>query len=420
MDDRVSKARAKLYARPLAASLKAALRDTPVVCLLGPRQSGKTTLARTLEPRYAYVTFDDAATLAFAQADPTGFVAALPARAILDEIQRVPELLRTLKLAVDRDRRPGRFVLTGSANLLLLPGLGDSLAGRMEVVHLQPLTAAEQARAPGRFLAALLAGRLRPAIAPSTPNAPIALAQRVVAGGYPEAVRRTSARARAWHREYLRLLLERDVQDVARVRDTAAVGRLLEMLALRTGELLNVSGLGNDLDLRRETVENYLAVCERLYLVRRLLPWHRNQASRLIKTPKVHVVDSGLASTLNGLTVADWSAHRNRFGHLLESFVVQQLVAQAGWTDPDLRFWHYRDKDQVEVDLVITRGRQTWGVEVKSAVTATPVDGQGLRRLAEQCGTDYQHGVLFYAGDSAFALGDARNLAMPLARLWDM
>ena len=408
------------FARPLAASLETALRDTPVVCLLGPRQSGKTTMARMLEPRYAYITLDDAATLAFAQADPSGFVAALPPRAILDEIQRVPGLLRSLKLAVDHDRRPGRFVLTGSANLLLLPGLGDSLAGRMEVVQLQPLTAAEQAGVPGLFLAALLGRHLRPAIASATVQAPLALAQHIVSGGFPEAVARSAARARSWHREYLRALLERDVRDVARVRDTAAVGRLLELLALRTAQLLNVTRLGNDLDLRRETVEHYLAVCERLYLVRRLPPWHRNPASRLIKSPKVHVLDSGLASSLTGLTAADWNTQRSRFGHLLESFVVQQVVAQAGWTDPDLRFWHYRDKDQVEVDLVITRGHQTWGVEVKAAVTATPADGQGLRRLAEQCGADYQGGVVLYAGDSAFALGDGPNLAMPLSRLWDM
>ena len=410
----------KLYSRPLAAALKVALRDTPVACLLGPRQSGKTTLARTLEPRFAYVTFDDAATLSFARTDPTGFVAALPARVILDEVQRVPELLRTLKLAVDRDRRPGRFVLTGSANLLMLPGLGDSLAGRMEVVQLQPLTAAEQDRAPGRFLAALLAGRLKPAITTTSPEAPLALAGRIVAGGFPEAVSRTPVRARAWHRQYLRLILERDVQDVARVKDTASVGRLIEMLALRTAGLLNVSSLGNDLGLRRETVEHYLAVCEHLFLVRRLLPWHRNPGIRLIKTPKVHVVDSGVAATLSGIAAADWSTQRERFGHLLESFVVQQLVAQAGWTEPDLRFWHYRDKDQVEVDLVLTRGRETWGVEVKAGVTATPSDGAGLRRLAEQCGADYRGGVLLYAGDSTFRLDDERNLAVPLARLWDM
>ena len=406
--------------RPLLASLKAALRDTPVVGLLGPRQSGKTTLARTLEPRFAYISFDDEAALSFARGDPTGFVAALPSRVILDEIQRVPELLRTIKLAVDRDRRPGRFVLTGSANLLLLPGLGDSLAGRMEVVQLHPLTAAEQMRRPGRFLASLLAGRLRPAAAATTLRTPTELLRHLVAGGFPEAVRRTPSRARSWHRAYLQTLLERDVKDVARVRDAAAVGRLLEMLALRTGELLNVSSLGNELGLRRETVEHYLEVCERLYLVRRLQPWHRNHTSRLVKSPKIHMADSGLAATLASLGANDWVAQRRRFGHLLESFVVQQLVAQAGWTDPDLRFWHYRDKDQVEVDLVITRGSQTWGVEVKASVTVTPSDGHGLRRLAERSGEDYQGGVVLHAGDGAFRLGNPRDIAVPLTSLWEM
>lgn len=409
-----------ILARPVLASLKAALRDTPVACLLGPRQSGKTTLARTLEPGHTYVTLDDEAALSFARSDPAGFVAALPKRVILDEIQRVPELLRTIKAAVDRDRRPGRFVLTGSANLLLLPGLGDSLAGRMEIIHLQPLTAAEQMRQPGRFLSMFLGGRLKPAIVSGSPTKPVALAEHVVAGGFPEAVRRSPARARTWRREYLRTLLERDVKDVARVRDATAVGRLFEMLVLRTGELLNVSSLGQDLGIRRETVEHHLEVCERLYLVRRLQPWHRNHAKRLIKSPKVHVVDSGLAATLSALTVGDHIAQRTRYGHLLESFVVQQLIAQAGWTDPDLRFWHYRDKDLVEVDLVITRGNETWGVEVKSALTATPADGHGLRRLAEQCGSDYRGGVVLYAGSSTFGLGNARDLAVPLARLWDM
>lgn len=408
-----------LLARSVLASLKAALRDTPVVCLLGPRQSGKTTLARSLEPGHAYVTFDDESALSFARSDPEGFVGALPKRVILDEIQRVPELLRTIKAAVDRDRRPGRFVLTGSANLLLLPGLGDSLAGRMEIIQLQPLTAAEQSRRPGRFLSSFLDGRLKPAVIAEPPGTPTALADFVVAGGFPEAVRRSPARARTWHREYLRTLLERDVKDVARVRDATTVGRLFELLALRTGELLNVSSLAQDLGVRRETVEHHLEVCERLYLVRRLQPWHRNRAKRLTKSPKVHVVDSGLAATLCALTVADQVSQRTRFGHLLESFVLQQLIAQAGWTDPDLRFWHYRDKDVVEVDLVITRGNETWGVEVKSAVTATPADGQGLRRLAEQCGSDYRGGVLLYAGASTFPLGNPRDLAVPLARLWD-
>ncbi len=408
------------FQRHLAPSLHTALRDTPVVCLLGPRQCGKTTLARTLEPDFAYLSFDDPATLAFAQSDPAGFVAALPERAILDEVQRAPALLRPLKLAIDNNRQPGRFVITGSANLLLLPTLGDSLAGRMEVLQLYPLTADEQAGSPGLFLTQWLAGELKPMLASAgLPADGGELARRVVAGGFPEAVARPELRARAWHRAYLRAVLERDVQDVARIRDTTVVGRLLELLALRTAELLNVSRLSNELNISRESTEKYLDICERLFLIQRLLPWHGNEAKRLVKTPKIHLLDSGLNATLAGLGTQDWTARRERFGHLLETFVVQQLMAQAGWTDPDLRFWHYRDKDQVEVDLVITRGRATWGVEIKASATATPADGQGLRRLAERSGKDWRGGVLLYAGNSAFPLDDRRNLAAPLSWLWE-
>lgn len=409
-----------LYDRPLREAVKIALADTPVVCLLGPRQAGKTTLARQFEPGYGYVTLDDPATLAFAEDDPTGFVAALPDPVVLDEVQRAPGLLRAIKLSVDGDRRPGRFLLTGSANLLLLPRLGDSLAGRMEVIDLQPLSSAEQARRPGGFLQALLDGKLKPVLGHAAAPDVQALAARVVAGGFPEAVRRQPARTRAWHRQYLRAILERDVHDVARVRDTSELARLLELLALRTAELLNVASLSKDLGLRRETVEHYLAVCERLFLARRLNAWHGNRAKRLIKAPKVHLVDSGLAATLAGLYANDAIAQRARFGHLLETFVVQQLVTQAGWTAPELEFSHYRDKDQVEVDLVINRGRDVWGVEIKAAATVTPADGAGLRRLAERCGKYFRGGVVLHAGTATIKLAADNCLAAPLAQLWDM
>lgn len=408
------------FDRPLRGAVRVALADTPVVCLLGPRQAGKTTLARQFEPEYGYVTLDDTSTLSFAESDPSGFVGALPDPVILDEVQRAPELLRVIKLKVDRDHRPGRFLLTGSANLLLLPRLGDSLAGRMEVVDLQPLTAAEQARKRGLFLQAMLAGALKPAVAQGgEPDKP-ALAAQVVTGGFPEAVRRTPTRARVWHRQYVRSLLERDVRDVARVRDIREVGRLLELLALRTAQLLTVADLCTALQLRRETVEHYLGVCERLFLIRRLSAWHTNRATRLIKAPKVHMVDSGLAATLAGLTADDATARREQFGHLLETFVVQQLIAQAGWTAPELEFSHYRDKDQVEVDLVINRGREVWGVEVKAGATVTPTDGAGLRRLADQCGKHFRGGVVLHAGASTIKLAVENCLGVPLARLWDM
>jgi predicted AAA+ superfamily ATPase len=412
---------AKFLPRGLAPAVRAALADTPVVCLLGPRQCGKTTLVQTLAPGHGYVTLDDEDALTFAQSDPNGFLAALPDPVIIDEIQRAPELLRAIKLSVDRNRRPGRFLLTGSANLLLLPRLGESLAGRMAIVDLQPLTASEQERAPGRFLSTWLAGRLKPALAASPePAAALTLAARVIAGGFPEPATRSPARARAWHRDYVRALLERDVNDVARIREPRDLTRLLSLLALRTGELLNISTISNELDIQRDTVENHLAACERLYLVRRLQPWHRHAAKRLIKTPKLHFVDSGLAATFANLAVEDWHDQRDRFGHLLETFVLQQLTAQAGWTDPDLNFWHYRDKDQVEVDFVITRGRRTWGVEVKATATPTHADISGLRRLAEQCGEDFAGGVLIHAGAHLTTLGDPRFLAVPLAKLWEM
>jgi predicted AAA+ superfamily ATPase len=409
----------KLYDRAIQTSLKTALNDTPVVGLMGARQCGKSTLARALKPDLAYVSLDDETLLATARSDPQGFVAALPERVILDEVQRAPNLLRAIKLAVDRDRRPGRFLITGSANLLLLPNLGDSLAGRLEIVQLHPLTESEKERQAGGFLGSFLAGSIKPKLVGQADQDPADLPIRLVAGGYPEPLGRTPERARQWHRNYLRSLTERDARDVALIRDASNVARLLELLAHRTAELLNTSNLARDLGLHRETVEHYVAILERLFLIRLLPPWHRNDAKRLIKTPKVHLVDSGLAATLSGIHSADWITHRDRFGHLLESFVVQQIIAQAGWTDPDLRFWHYRDKDQIEVDLVVTRGREVWGIEVKASATVTSSDGHGLRRLADQCGKDFRGGALLYSGSSTFALTDSRIVAVPLNKLWN-
>ena len=407
-----------VYPRNVQRALKLALADTPVVALLGPRQSGKSTLVRTLAPERAYVTLDDEQSLRTALEDPVGFVAALPARVTLDEVQRAPGLLLAIKASVDRDRRPGRFLLTGSANLLLLPKVGDSLAGRIEFVHLHPLTESEKEHRPGALLQTFLAGRLVPRI-PGTAAAPAShLPQRLLRGGYPPALLRSPERARQWHRQYLRTVLQRDVADVARVRDAAELGRLVEIVALRSATLLNLSALGTEFGMRRETADQHLTVLERLFLVRRLPAWHRNEAKRLIKTPKIHLLDSGLAATLMGLEAGDWTTRRDRFGHLTESFVQQQFIAQAGWTDPDLRFWHYRDKDGVEVDLVITRGRRTWGVEVKTAATVTTADGNGLRRLAEQCGKEFQGGMIMYAGTSTLPTEDPRILAVPLAELW--
>ena len=411
--------RNSLYPRSMNKALREAMSDTPVVCLAGPRQCGKTTLARLLMPERAFVSLDHPPFLDAASADPVGFVDSLPGEVTIDEIQRAPGLLPAIKLSVETDRRPGRFLLTGSADLLLVPSVTESLAGRMEVVRLMPLSESEKERRPGRFLRDFLAGRLRPSLRPGTaaPPAP-ELAARLVAGGYPEPLTRTPARARQWHRQYVRSIVDRDVLDVSNVRTADQVGRLLELLAVRNGELFNASRVARDLALDRATVSEYVSVLERLFLVRRLLPWHRNPGKRLIKSPKIHLIDSGLAATLAQLSAGDWLTKRQRMGHLIESFAVQQFVAQAGWTDPDLRFWHYRDKDGREVDLVITLGSRTWGVEVKATSTPGRSAGAGLRRLAALCGEDFEAGIVLYNGSDILPLAEERMVAVPFSELW--
>ena len=404
--------------RLLAPVIQTALEDTPVVCLLGPRQSGKTTLVKQLAPERSFISFEKREYYIAAAEDPDGFVASLPDTVTLDEVQRVPELLHAIKLSVDEDRRPGRFLLTGSANLLLLPTVTESLAGRMEIVRLYPLTEAEKNHRPGHFLKELLDDNLRPSIAARRESSGPALEERLIKGGYPEPLTRTPGRAKQWYRQYLSSVIERDARDVLNLRDTEQLLRLLELVSLRGGELLSVSSLANDLAVHRESVENWLAVLERLFLVRRLPAWHSNTSKRLIKSPKVHLVDSGLAAMLTNLGVSDWLSDRSRMGHLLETFVLQQLFAQATWTDPDLRFWHYRDKDKVEVDLVITLGRKTWGVEIKASSGITPRDGRGLRRLADRIGADFVRGILFYSGADIFNFKDRRILAVPIKELW--
>ena len=404
--------------RHLKISLEEALSDTPVVCLLGARQSGKSTLAEHFQDNRAYISLDDQNLLDAVRNDPMGFVAQLPEKVTLDEVQRAPELFLAIKRAVDKERSAGRFLLTGSANLLQLPRLADSLAGRMECLFLQPFTQAEKVGAPGLFLERLLHEGFVEPIRSNKNLEASQLPERITLGGYPEPNRRLIARARQWHRQYLRSIIERDVYDVARIQDGDQIGSLVRMIAIRTAELLNVSSLAVDLKMDRDTVYRHIAILEKLFLVRRLPAWHRNTASRLIKSPKLHMCDTGLAATLSGLHPEDWMLKKGQFGHLLESFVLQELVAHAAWTDPDLQFYHYRDKDKVEVDCVITRGSRVWGVEVKASSRVTLSDAMGLRRLAEQAGSDFMRGIVLYDGDSVLRLGDDRFHAVPLSKLW--
>ena len=407
--------------RHLRGAVEAALADTPVVCLLGPRQCGKSTLSRHCEPGRRYVSLDDGAYLDLALADPQGFVDDLPEQVAIDEVQRAPELSLAIKRSVDANRKPGRFLLTGSANLLQLPRLSDSLAGRMECLYLHPLTESEIRRSPGNFLKEFLAGNLKPKITASGTPRPSELPGLLVAGGYPESIQRDPERADRWRRNYVKSVVERDIGDIAHVKDASDLTRLLAFLESRNAQLLNHSAISQALGHSRATVDRYLTLLERLFLIRLLPAWHSNRSKRLVKTPKLHFVDSGLAATLGELDAGRWNEERPRFGHLLESFVLQQFIAMADCLPRPPQFYHYRDRDKIEVDIVIESGRKIWGVEVKAAASVNRDDAKGLRKLAEIAGDAFQGGIVFYDGTAILPLDRQLNLyAVPISKLWEL
>ncbi len=298
----------------------------------------------------------------------------------------------------------------------MLPQVSESLAGRVEVIYLHPLSESEKQLGKSSLLADLIEGNISQQISAEQGIIDL-LPKAIVSGGYPEPITRNNARARRWYRQYLNAIIQRDVKDIAAIKDENELLRLLEIVAYRTGSLLNLTALTNDLGIVRETVEKYLLILERLFLVRRLPAWHRNQSKRLIKAAKIHIVDSGLACALNRLNADDWNTHATEFAALLESFVVQQFICQAGWLDYDLHFSHYRDKDQVEVDLVIELDRNVWGVEIKRSATIQLKDGAGLKRLSSRAGKYFKGGILLYSGNNCFALGESLY-AVPMDWLW--
>ena len=405
-----------LYPRRIEQRLAEALLDTPVVLLAGPRQAGKTTLVRQVAAKgLRYLTLDDELTLLSAREDPVGMIRSLD-RAVIDEIQRAPQLLLAIKKSVDEDRRPGRFLLTGSANLMALPLVADSLAGRMETLSLLPLSQTEIEGHSANWIDQAFAGQLLKTDSLALGDA---LTDRVLRGGYPEAITRDSAKRRmAWARQYVDALIQRDVLDVAGIDKLDQLPRFLNALAQTAGQMCNYSQLAGQVGLDGKTAARYTGVFETMYLLKRVDVWARNRLSRVVKTPKLQFIDAGLLAMLMNLGIEEVRRDRSRFGQVLETFVFGELLKHTTSAEGDYQLLYYRDADKVEVDIVIENAAgQLVGVEVKASATVKASDLRGLRKLAALAGDQFKMGVLLYDGAETLPLGDG-IWAAPLSSLW--
>ncbi|MGB9618297.1 MAG: ATP-binding protein, partial [Desulfomonilaceae bacterium] len=397
-----------------------ALKDTPVVFLRGPRQTGKTTIVQHIAQDYypvEYVTMDNVAALAAARSDPRGFIAGLAKPVVIDEVQRGGDLLLlAIKEDVDRDRTPGRYILTGSANILTLPRASDALAGRMQVFTLWPLSLSELTEGEPHVIELLFgAGFLA---SPLTTYSEIDVFARITAGGFPEAIKRESGpRRRAWFDSYLTTMVERDIRDLARVQDLVAAPRLLALLAARTGTLHNQSEVSRASGIPNTTLSRYMALLETTFLIKTLPAWTPNLGKRIVKSPKLFMTDTGLACHLVGIGEDRLRDRGEIVGRLFENFVVMELYKHASWSRDLVRLFHFRAHPGTEVDVIIEDGSgNVIGVEVKFSRSPSAKDFSGLKALASALGDRFVRGILMYPGAEWIPFG--RNLyAAPVAVL---
>ena len=404
--------------RHAEASLKTALADTRIVALVGPRQSGKTTLAGRLaaSDHRQLISLDNTQSREFAQDDPFGFLQGL-SRVVIDEVQRAPNLILELKREVDERPEPGRFLITGSVDLFRSSNSPDSLAGRVETVELFPFSQAELAQLPKPHFVERAFNNDFPRYEATNPTRD--LVNRVLGGGYPMALSRSSpARSRSWLRNYVRALTNRDVSTIANINKSYEMNRLISYAAFTSGQLLNYSKLGSQIGVDQHTVERWLDLFEHMFLLRRIPAWHRNDLKRLIKTPKLHFLDSGLLATLQRVSSAEIAANRQLLGPLLESFVYSELVKINSNSDDETNIFHFRVNGGAEVDFVLERpSGSIVGIEVKASASVHPHDFKGLNSLADKTGQRFVCGVLLHAGDQIQRFAP-KLYAMPFNVLW--
>lgn len=399
--------------------LREALEDTPAVVIAGPRQSGKSTLAQHIaDDSWSYLTLDDDNILNAARNDPQGLLKRQKNSVIIDEVQRAPGLLKAVKLLIDQDRRPGRFLITGSADILSMPRTSESLAGRSEIIPLMPLSQVELHKRQPEFIAAAFKGDI------PTPDSALEeeeLIAIILKGGFPEVIARNNVRRQQqWCQAYLAAIVQRDIHDITDIKKAHELPQLLAILAAYSSQLINQQAIGQKIGLNGKTINNYISALEQLFLVHRLPAWHSNALKRLVKKPKLHFSDSALLASIIEANPAAIEKNRKILGPLLETFIFTELQKQVSWQENHITLSHYRDKDQVEVDFILENSRsEIVGIEVKAASTVHAKDFKGLQKLANITENKFCLGIVLYAGDQVLSFGD-RQLAVPINCLWSV
>lgn len=405
-----------MFKRNLLKSIKTALTDTPVVLIIGARQVGKTTLAISLAEDY--LTFDDANVVATAKNSLKDFINNLSKPIILDEIQRCPEILSAIKMAVDKNRQAGQFILTGSANVLTLPRVSESLAGRMEVQRLRPLSQGEILGKKETFIELLFADDFN--LPTNFPNEERNdLFTKMLIGGYPEVVsRKSETRRQDWFRNYINTILQRDIRDLANIEGLVDLPRLLELLAARAGGILNYAEVSRSIGFPQMTLKRYMTLLETTFLIETVPAWSGSIKKRLIKAPKLFIGDTGLFSYLLDLNLERLQSDPTLAGALTENFVVGELKKQEGWSKTRVKMFHFRTSNDREVDIILeTSSGEIVGIEVKSSSSVNRHDFKGLRLLADSLPKKFSRGIILYTGNQFLAFGD--NLfAVPIQALW--
>ncbi|OGB83307.1 hypothetical protein A3F66_05605 [candidate division TM6 bacterium RIFCSPHIGHO2_12_FULL_32_22] len=406
-----------MFKRNIKSSLERALKRSPVTLLTGARQSGKTILTENIaqEKNYNFFSLDDIATYVTAKNDPTGFIRDLPKPVVIDEVQRVPELFLSIKRDVDKNRKSGNYLLTGSVNPLLVPKVADALTGRIETLSLFPLSQGEILGIKENFIDRVFSGKK-----PANPDNKVDLYKAILVGGYPVLQSLNEIDRKAWINEYIKNIVQKDAQDITKITEPKDLYSFIYSLAHRAAGLLNISDISRNLTLPQATLQRYSSLLEALYIIYFAYPWHMKSDKKFIKSKKSYLVDSGFLSNLLKINSKEMLKESNMVGNIVENFIVMELLKQLSWSETIAELYHFRTVSGVEVDIVLEdEYKNLVAIEVKNSATVYPDDFKNLSYFKELVGKKFVKGIVLYNGEQILPFGE-NLLAVPINSLWSV